>query len=197
MDYSGDFIALDRAGLVALVEEFLSEKRAQHVFRVEETAIELAEKYGESAEKASIAALAHDLCKEMPDDKAMDVIIRENLDLELLEYGNNIWHGPVAAVYLENELSVTDEDILNAVRNHTVGAPKMSLLEQIIFVADYIEPGRNFPGVDEARQLAADNLTKVIDFATYHTLMHLLEKKVKIYPGTIDTYNAWSVEKGS
>ncbi|OJG71377.1 HAD superfamily hydrolase [Enterococcus phoeniculicola] len=173
------------------VQMQMSERRFKHVLGVEETAIALAKKYGASPEKASIAALTHDYAKERPDDEFILVINRDGYDKELLNYGNAIWHGLVGADFVSRELGITDEEILSAIRLHTTGAAQMSLLDKIIYVADYIEPGRTFPGVKEARELALLDLDEAVAFETKHTLEHLLAQEQKIYPKTIETYNYW------
>lgn len=185
------YIKLSREELLDLLQENLSQKRFEHVLRVEKVGIQLAERYGESVEKASIACLLHDLKKQEDDQTSRQTIIAENLPLNLLDFGNSVWHGPVAAVYAQKQLDVLDEDILNAVKNHTVGSEHMSMLEKIVFVADYIEPARNFHAVEKARKLAEKSLDAVVGYASQQTLKHLLENKLKIYPQTILTYNKY------
>ncbi|MGX7419495.1 bis(5'-nucleosyl)-tetraphosphatase (symmetrical) YqeK [Carnobacterium gallinarum] len=169
----------------------MSERRFKHVLGVEEMAIALAGRYGGDSEAASIAALTHDYAKERDKDEMREIIRKEQFDLELLEYGSEIWHGPVGAYLVEKELGIEDEDILNAIRHHTVGASEMSLLEKIIYVADFVEPGRDFPGVAEARKLAITDLDAAVAYETKHTLSYLIEQNNKIYPLTIATYNSW------
>ncbi|OJG81181.1 HD domain-containing protein [Enterococcus ratti] len=177
------------------VQMRMSERRFKHVLGVEETAIALAAKYGASIEKASIAALTHDYAKERPDDEFISVIEHEEYDPDLLHYGNAIWHGLVGASFVEKELGITDEEILQAIRVHTTGAAQMSLLDKIIYVADYIEPGRSFPGVQDAREIALLDLDEAVAFETKRTLVHLVEQEQQIYPKTIETYNYWVAKK--
>lgn len=191
MTQTSPYIKLSREELLELLQENLSQKRYEHVLRVEKVGTQLAEHYGESVEKASIACLLHDLKKQEDDQTSRQTIIAENLPLDLLDFGNSVWHGPVAAVYAQKQLDVSDEDILNAVKNHTVGSEHMSMLEKIVFVADYIEPARNFPAAEKARNLAEKSLDAVVGYASRQTLQHLLESKLKIYPQTILTYNKY------
>ncbi|PZL74681.1 HD domain-containing protein [Enterococcus plantarum] len=197
MDFSGKYTSLKREELMQEVQMHMSERRFQHVLGVEETAIALAAKYGASEEKASIAALTHDYAKERPDEEFEMIILRDGYDQDLLNYGNAIWHGLVGASMVQRELGIEDEEILEAIRLHTTGAAKMSLLDKIIYVADYIEPGRNFPGVNEARELALVDLDETVAYETKHTLLHLIEKEQKIYPKTIETYNYWVARKAT
>lgn len=191
MKNSEQYTSEKREQLMQRVQMQMSERRFKHVLGVEETAIALAKKYGASPEKTSIAALTHDYAKERPDDEFILVINRDGYDKELLNYGNAIWHGLVGADFVSRELGITDEEILSAIRLHTTGAAQMSLLDKIIYVADYIEPGRTFPGVKEARELALLDLDEAVAFETKHTLEHLLAQEQKIYPKTIETYNYW------
>lgn len=177
--------------LMQKVRQKMSGKRFEHVLGVEQTAVALAEKYGGSPIKASIAALTHDYAKERSDDEFKQLIRQDGFDLSLLEWSNAIWHGVVGARFVQKELGIEDEEILQAISLHTTGAKEMSLLDKIIYVADYIEPGRNFPGVKEARAIAFSDLDAAVAYETEHTLYHLIEKKAPIYPKTIETYNKW------
>ena len=114
---------------------------------MEKTAVALAEKFGASPEKASIAALTHDYAKERPDEESSLSFGEMVLIWNCLNWSNAIWHGIVGADFVQRELGIDDEEILQAIRIHTTGAAEMSLLDKIIYVADYIEPGRSFPGV--------------------------------------------------
>ncbi|MDR0922008.1 MAG: bis(5'-nucleosyl)-tetraphosphatase (symmetrical) YqeK [Lactobacillales bacterium] len=191
VEHTGKYTPYAREELMQKIQMRMSERRFLHVLGVEETAIALAARNGVSLEKASIAALVHDYAKERPNDEMELIIKTHGFDPELLEYGNNIWHGIVGAYLVEKELGITDEEILQAVRGHTTGAKEMSALDKVIYVADYIEPGRKFPGVDEARIIAMENLDEAVKYETKHTLQHLIEQEAKIYPKTIDTYNVW------
>ncbi|MDA9472401.1 bis(5'-nucleosyl)-tetraphosphatase (symmetrical) YqeK [Enterococcus sp. 5H] len=195
MNFSGKYTAFKREELMQEVQMHMSERRFQHVLGVEEMAVALAAKYGASEEKASIAALTHDYAKERPDEEFELIIQRDGYDLDLLNYGNAIWHGLIGASMVQRELGIDDEEILEAIRLHTTGAKKMSLLDKIIYVADYIEPGRNFPGVKEARELALIDLDEAVAYETKHTLQHLIEQEQQIYPKTIETYNYWVAGK--
>jgi len=135
--------------------------------------------------------LTHDYAKERSDDEFIQVIRQNGFDLDLLHWNNAIWHGIVGADFVQRELSIDDEEILQAIRLHTTGAADMGLLDKIIYVADYIEPGRNFPGVEEAREIALVDLDKAVAYETKHTLLHLINQEAVIYPKTIETYNHW------
>ena len=189
--YNKNYIPMTRSELIDRLKKALKDKRFQHVLRVEETAIKLAEQYGVDVEKASIAGLCHDYAKQRPDEDFIAEIKKKGLNPLLLDYGNAIWHGVVGAELIKDELGIWDEDILNAVRHHTTGAPVMTKLEQVIYMADYIEPGRDFVGVKKARVITAANLQAGVAYQTKHTLAYLIGNGKPVYPKTIDTYNAW------
>ena len=134
------------------------------------------------------------MAKEESSSEMLDLIISENLDLDLLQYGPQIWHAPVGAVQARREFAVEDEAILNAIKYHTIGAPDMGDVEKVIFIADYIERGRTFDGVKKARQLANESLDDAIRFKIKETILQLTKQEQKIYPKAIDSYNAWIQE---
>lgn len=194
--YSNQITTDSRTELLKKIAMKLKPARFEHVQRVEKTAIELAKQYGVSIEKASIAGLVHDYAKQRSDDDFIDAIKSYDLDPDLLNWNNAIWHGVVGVIFIKNELGIYDEDILDAVRYHTTGNTYMSRLAQIIYMADYIEPGRDFDGVAQARLLTKQDLGLAVAFQTKHTLMYLLENNQPIYPKTIETYNAWVPQSG-
>lgn len=191
LDYRLNIVPMSREALIDILHHQLREPRFQHVLRVETTAIKLARENNVNIEKASIAGLVHDYAKQRPDADFIQVIQQERMDPELLDYGNAIWHGIVGAELIKQELQLYDEDILNAVRHHTTGAAVMSKLEQVIYMADYIEPGRTFTGVDEVRHVTHADLAAGVALQTKQTLQYLINNDRPVYPKTIETYNAW------
>ncbi|GEO69945.1 HD domain-containing protein [Levilactobacillus acidifarinae] len=191
MTYTHHLFPGTRADLLARLREQLNDSRYQHVLRVEATAMALARANDVDLEKASIAGLIHDYAKQRPDQDFIDAIHRYDLDPALLAYGNPIWHGVVGAELIKRELHITDEDILNATRHHTTGAAYMTPLEQIVYMADFIEPARDFPGVEQARQLTADKLGLGVAYQAKHTLEYLIHSGKVVYPKSLVTYNAW------
>lgn len=189
--YQEHLLPLTRQELVDRLENALTKDRFHHVLRVESTAIQLAKQNDVDIEKASIAGLCHDYAKQRPDEDFIAVIKKKKLNPELLNYGNAIWHGIVGAEMVKDELGVHDEDILNAIRQHTTGAPYMTKLAQITYMADYIEPGRDFPGVEKARNITRKSLAAGVAYQTKQTLAYLVDNNHPVYPKTIDTYNAW------
>lgn len=195
MEFSGRFYAGSKEDLLQQIKAELSDFRYRHILGVGQTCFELAQKYGVDAEQAMIAGFVHDYAKEKSDAQFIEKIHAKNLPLDLLNWGNFIWHGVVGAEFIKDELHITDEAILNAVRRHTVGAPFMTVLDKIVYVSDYVEPNRDFPDVEMARVLAYSDLEQAVIFETKHTLQYLMSINAKIYPDAILTYNAYVAKK--
>lgn len=180
---------MNREQALAIVKEQLTEHRYLHTVGVMETAINLAAKYGADKKKAELAAIFHDYAKFRPKEEMREIIIKEGMPSELLEYNSELWHAPVGAFLTEKEAGINDKEVLDAIRYHTSGRPGMVLLEKIIYLADYIEPGRHFPGVDEVRDLAETNLNKALIKAVQNTIMFLMKKGQPVFPASFQTYN--------
>lgn len=185
-------LGMSRDELLNKISANLSKKRFLHVQNVAATAKKLAEHWGYSAvEKAELAGLLHDYAKEETDDTFKALIHKYHLDPELLQWNNNIWHGVVGIYKIKEDFGITDTELLRAIEVHTIGSCEMSLLDKILYVADYIEDSRSFDGVDTARRLAYEDLDAAVAYETLHTVAFLTQKQVKIYPQTILTYNAY------
>nr|WP_321293354.1 bis(5'-nucleosyl)-tetraphosphatase (symmetrical) YqeK [uncultured Trichococcus sp.] len=193
--YTGSYTEWTREAILAEAEKQMKPSRFQHVQRVEACSIELAEKYGAPVEACSLAALLHDFAKEHDPKSMKAIILSQGLDREMTDFGSEIMHGPVGAYYAETVFGITDEAILDAIRQHTIGGETMTLIGKVLFVADYIESGRSFKGVDEARRLAAISLDEAAYFKIKKTIIHLVKKELPIYPGTIYVYNSWVQRK--
>lgn len=181
---------MNRERALALVKEQLTEHRYIHTIGVMETSIELAERYRADVKKAELAAIFHDYAKFRSKEEMKQIILDQNMPEDLLVHNMELWHAPVGAYLVEKEAGITDCDVLDAIRYHTSGRPNMTLLEKIVYVADYIEPGRVFPGVKEVRELAQQDLDKALIQSLKNTIMFLLKKNQAIYPDTIFTYNS-------
>ena len=139
--------------------------------------------------KAELAAIFHDYAKFRPKEEMEQIIISEKMAPDLLAYNTELWHAPVGAYLVEKEAGITDQEILDAIAYHTSGRVGMSLLDKIIYLADYIEPGRSFPGVAEVRLTAKENLDHAVIQALGNTVVFLMKRNQAIYPDTFKTYN--------
>ena len=150
--------------LKEIVKSKMSLKRFTHTLGVVEMSEKLAKIYNANIQKCKVAALLHDICKEMNMEYIKN-ICKNNFINELSEEdleNNEILHGFAGAYYVKNELGINDKEILNAIKYHTVGAKDMTLLEKIVYIADAIEYGRNYPSVVEIREETFKNLDKGI-----------------------------------
>ncbi|MCZ0717724.1 bis(5'-nucleosyl)-tetraphosphatase (symmetrical) YqeK [Aerococcus kribbianus] len=194
-DYSEDLMNCSRADFLVALKENISKKRFKHVLRVEEKALQLAERFNGDLEIVSLASLLHDFAKEMSEDVLLTYQDKDNFDPEWLNYGSAIWHGPLAAYIGRDRFNITNPDILGGVWGHTIGKQNMTLNQKILFVADYIEDGRDFPGVDEARALAEKDLDAAVNYKIKASLALQIERENLIYPETIIIYNDWMEKK--
>jgi predicted HD superfamily hydrolase involved in NAD metabolism len=186
-------VGLTRAELFEKISANISDKRFQHVQNVAAAALKLAERWGYTNPiKAELAGLLHDYAKEETDETFINLIEKYQLDPDLLNWNNNVWHGVVGIYKIQEDFGLTDPEILRAIEIHTVGSAEMALLDKILYVADYIEDGRDFDGVAAARHLAYEqDLDVALAYETAHTVEFLAHKQVRIYPQTLVTYNAY------
>lgn len=157
------------------IDKNFSEHRKQHTYAVAEMAERLAEHYGESKDRAKMAALFHDMYRGVS-EKALNFYIK-HLELPEKYYNNaNLAHGKIAAIIMERDYGIADEDILNAVRFHTTGRAGMSIIEKIIYLADAIEPNRDYPGVEQVRALAFIDLDAAIMLSLETTIRYVRDR---------------------
>ena len=185
------YVGISREQLLVKMQQFLPEKRFKHCLGVEQAAIDLAERFGVDVEKAGLAGLLHDYAKKLSDEEFLALIDKYALDPALKDWGNNVWHGMVGIYKIQEDLRLADPEILRAIEVHTVGSAQMSDLDKVVYVADYIEPNRDFPGVEQAREIAHVSLNQAVAYETAHTVEYLAHKGLPIYPQTLETYNAY------
>ena len=166
----------------------LSKKRFIHTLGVVNSAMYLAKKYGANIEDAHLAALLHDCAKEIPLLEMRDLVADLPCDQDML-YSGALLHGLAGMVLANTQYGVTNPDILEAIRVHTTGKENMSKLDKIIFLADYIEPNRKFPGVNDIRLAAEQSLDAGVLCGFDMTIRHLIDSGDSIYPLTILSRN--------
>lgn len=180
---------MDRQRIIERVRAEMPERRWRHTEGVMETAVSLAHRYGEDPGRAELAAIIHDVAKFWPIERQGNAIRDHALDQEVLGYDKELWHAIVGAWVAERDFDVRDAGVLDAIRYHTSGRRGMSKLEKIIWLADYIEPGRDFPGVDAIRALSEEHLEKAVLAGMDGTIGFLIAKGVRIYPLLIEARN--------
>lgn len=181
---------IDICKLQKKMKKVLEEKRFQHTLGVAYTASNLAFVYGYDDKKAFIAGLLHDSAKCISHQKRLMICKKNHLEITTVEEENPVLlHAKVGAFFAKEKYGVCDEEILNAIRFHTTGRPDMTLLEKIIYVADFIEPHRKkLPRLDEIRKISFEDLDMAIYMILKNSLNYLEKGNAKIDTKTEETY---------
>ncbi len=188
-DYGGIAVVL-KEQINDWLKLYATEKRRAHALGVAETALDLAAKHGADPDKAYAAGILHDLARDYPAGELLARAEHFHIPVGYWEKSNPVvLHGPVAASVVKERLGMQDEEILEAIRVHTLGAPHMSPVAKIVYLADIIEPGRKFDGVEYLRRLAAENMDCALLAAMDGTINYLLQRKVIIHPKTVEVRN--------
>ncbi len=169
----------------------LSQKRYKHSLNVMDTARKLAVNYGLDENKAALAGLIHDCARDIRGNDIFLMCDKFNVEVSnVCKIQPELLHGPLGAKLAQAEYGITDESILNAVRWHTTGHENMDLMAKVIYIADYIEPGRSFPGIEEARQLAFKNIDSAMIFSLDRTIRFVISRGSLVHLDTINARNA-------
>lgn len=184
---TGDFIVID---YMALLKSKLQPYRLEHSLQVAQSARELAVTYGADVEKAHLAGLLHDIMKDSTEKEQLLIIGKDGILLTSTEKANpKLWHAVAGAAYIRAELGILDEDIRNAILYHTTGRAGMSMLEKVIYVADYISADRTYNGIETMRSLAQTDLESAMLFALKFTIGKLTETGQVIHTNSVECYN--------
>ena len=180
---------IDRAQADLLIVERLSERRREHSRRVATAAAELARRFGAAPEAAAVAGLLHDYCRDLSDAETLAAAARYGIEVGAVEARRpkKVLHGPVAAAELA--AAGLDADIAAAIARHTTGGPGMTVLEKCLYLADFCEPGREFPGLDEVRALAGVSLDAAVAAAARISLLDLIARGRGVVPDALALYN--------
>lgn len=177
---------MDENRVEEIIQARLSESRYQHSLQVAAVAREMACAFGLDENKAGLAGIVHDYAKGIPGHELLDLAREYNLlEDEVETRSPDLLHASVGAFLLSREQGLVDEEILAAVRNHTLGRVGMTDLEKVLFLADMIEPGRDFPGIERLRCLAWRDLNQGMIQAIELTLRHCMDKGRLIHPRTV------------
>lgn len=172
------------------LKERLSEKRYRHSLDVRDTAVNLARFYKGNVDKAALAGLIHDCAKYMSDDEMLNLAEKNGIFIdEVSRINPKLLHGNVGVIVAKKIMDIFDRDVLNAVACHTTGKRNMNLLEKIIYIADYIEPGRNFEGVEELRKKTFLDLEGAILDAFNNTIKVVINRGQLLHLNTIEGRN--------
>ena len=178
------------------LEKRLSRGRFEHSLRVADMARRLASVYGENEGDAYLAGLIHDVAKEFSEEENLYWLKKYGLPVDLLNSSfKRIIHSEVGAVVVR-ELYGVDTRISNAILYHTIGNVKMSLLDKIIFVADKIEEGKDYPGIMEERVMAFQDIDKALILCLENNKKKLADEGKIMHPDTLDLLNMLYEESG-
>ncbi|MBF2072792.1 MAG: bis(5'-nucleosyl)-tetraphosphatase (symmetrical) YqeK [Synechococcales cyanobacterium C42_A2020_086] len=174
------------------------DSRIQHILRVEQLAADLAQIHHLDPEQAAQAGLMHDLAKYFKPQQLLDIAHQEGWALDPVELANpHLLHANVSAVVARDEFGIEDQDILDAIADHTLGRPGMGSLSCVVFLADSLEPGRgDSPELHLLRQISHHSLEQAVWMTCDYTLQHLLAKRRPIHPRAVQTRN-WFLQHAS
>lgn len=174
-----------------ILSQSLSEKRYRHSLGVAEEAVRLAEHYGEDPQRAYLAGLVHDCAKEIGGEEAIR-LLKEDFGITpdaMSVQMPRLLHGVLGACMAQSRFGIYDAEILDAIRYHTTGKANMGLLAKIIYIADYIEPGRTYRDVDLLREITYRDIDEAILFGIDFTIRDLVDKGRTIHPDTVHCRN--------
>lgn len=177
------------ANYVEILRERLSEKRFFHSLAVAKEALRLAEKYGADTKKSFLAGLLHDICKDDEPNSQLQLLNEFGIILDTVEKNaRKLWHARAGAVYLKEKLGLDDGDIISAVRYHTTARANMSLLEKILYLADFTSEDRDYSGVEDMRRAVDVSLEHAMREALIFTVVDLGERHMPIHSDTMEAY---------
>lgn len=173
-----------------MLQSRLDEKRYYHSLCVADEAKRLASKYGADADKMYLAGLLHDITKNESAQEQLQIFKEYGIILSDVEKrAEAVWHAYTGALFVENKLGLTDEDIVSSIKYHSTGKADMTLSQKIIYIADLTSKDRSYPDVEVTRQLVEESLDKAILYVLKFTLKNLSRKDLVIHPDTLKAYN--------
>lgn len=191
MDYNKDIIKYKK-----FLKSVLSQKRYKHSLNVSNAAARLASKHGADIYKATVAGLLHDICKEMSGVDQLELIKESTFSVDSLELRTpGMYHAIAGSVFIQKEFNITDEEIIRAIRFHTVCSDKLSLVEQIVYLADLISADRTYDGVSKMRRLSSKSISRAMLEALKFQIISNTEKGNYNIPSTIKAYNEFAAKE--
>jgi len=179
-----------------LIKGKLKEERYIHSLNVADSAVHLAEKYGADTEKAYVAGLLHDVMKNENEANQLKILKDNGILLNQTELNNpKLWHAMSGAVYVKTVLGIDDEQIIGAIRYHTTGKCNMTLLEKVIYIADYISAERDYEDADVMRTLSEQSLEEAALYSLKFSLKSLSKNERVIHTDSVNFYNELIIEK--
>ena len=176
--------------IIDYLKNNLKESRYVHTMGVVECAVKLAKLNNVDAVRAEAAALIHDAAKYMNIEKQKEIIKSHGYDIdEVMEESPQLLHGFTASILGKDMMGIEDDELLSSVRYHTTGKKNITTLEKIIYIADYIEPNRDFPGVDDLRKITFDNLDEGVLQGLSNSIIYVVKNGNMIHPLSLEARN--------
>ena len=190
--------ALNISDYKKIIRERMGDYRFSHSVNVAKEAKKLAKHYGADENKAEIAGILHDITKEMPKEQQLQIIIDSGIILDNVQlHAPKLWHGMSGSIVVRDELGIDDEDILNAIRYHTTGRAGMSLLEKVIFTADFTSEERTYSGVATMRKKSKKSLEEAMLYGYQFTFKDLSKRQLAIHKFSTSVNNRNGGNKSS
>lgn len=177
--------------IIEKLKTMISERKMEHSLNVRDVAVKLAQHYGADIEKVRIAGILHDCAKGFQCDESLKRVKELGLELDKVTLKHHaLLHAPLGAKIAQIEFGIEDDEILNAIKYHTTGNEDMTLIEKIVCLADYIEPGRSFKGLDIIRDLAFVDIDMALVRAFGATIIFVVSKNYILHPTTVIARNS-------
>ncbi len=177
--------------IIERLPKYETQKRIEHSIRVKETALQLYKIWGGNKQVLVYAALLHDIARDLPIEKLIEIAEKNGYRIDKIEAENPIiLHAPIGAIIAEKDFGITDKNILNCIKYHTTGRASITLNEAIIYLADFIEPGRDFEDAKKVRKIAFADLKEAVIQETILNVAYLMNARVPIHPKTIEMFNS-------
>ncbi len=177
-------------GYEKLIKERLSKKRFNHSMNVAEMCYDLAGKNGADEKRCYLAGLLHDIMKEELPEKQKQYTVNSGMFPDAAELETPaLWHAVAGAVYVRDELGIDDEEILTAIRFHTIGCERLTLLQKILYLGDMISEDRDYKDVDKFRKICYDDIDKAMSVALIYNIESVCKKCGRLPAYTTDAYN--------
>jgi predicted HD superfamily hydrolase involved in NAD metabolism len=176
--------------IVNMIDLMVNERRKRHILAVKDFSEKLALKWNADMYKCKIAALAHDLFRDVPNDRIIRIANAYKIDINDEEKHRPVLlHGVVSARFIERRFGIKDREILNAVATHTWGSISGGLTGEILCIADSLEEGRNYDGVEKLRALAFDDLDATFKLVVKNKILYSMSREYYIFEDTVKLWN--------
>lgn len=175
-----------------LLEKRLLKIRYNHSLNVADEAYKLGVKYGEDPDRAYLAGLVHDICKEEETGELKRLMLKCESITNAELASKPLWHAPAGSCYIQEQLGIYDGDIIKAVRFHTIGRSGMTRLEEIVYLADLISKDRDYKDAEKMRVLAYSNFDRAMLEATCFSIKNVVKKHGFIPEYSIEAYNQYN-----